>query len=585
MGILKKRGILYDLTEYRNYCCVCISHLCTYSSRKILRGMVMTYTLSFFILAAAGIYLSGRYLYAIMSNTSHSGQKFFSKVEAPLLALSDGSKTNMSWKIYFWALVRINLIAVILGGLILLMTSNMSLTQVIHTLSSFITNTNLQHYTPETSLTMLGQMFVIMVMMFLSSASGIAVGFAFIRGLSGQALGNFYKDITRVLIRYLVPIAFVIGLLLVWQGVPQTLLATQTAHTISGSTQTLYMGPVAAFEAIKHLGTNGGGFFAAGSAVPFENPSVISNLINMVAMTLVPGGMLLAFGFNVRKQHGKKGWLESTPILIASVVFFMLAFALLVFAETQGNPLFTHLGLNSPANLEGKELRFGIVQTALFTTVSSAFTTGSVNSMLDSMTPLGGMVPMVLMMLNVVFGGSGVGLMNVMMYVFLTVFMCGLMIGRSPSYLGKKIESQEMKRVAMVIVIHPLLILGFTALAVVMIQGAGSHHSLSQALYEFTSAAANNGSGFEGLADNTTFWNVSTSIVMIVGRYVTMYLQLSIAAMMLKKQSISESIGTLNTNTPLFTIALIVIIVLISALTFFPTLILGPIAEAVSMGI
>ncbi|QIK86894.1 potassium-transporting ATPase subunit A [Erysipelothrix sp. HDW6B] len=545
----------------------------------------MTYTLSFFIVAAAGIYLSGRYLYTIMNNTSHRGNKVFSKIEAPLLLLSDGTKENMSWKAYFWSLIKVNIIAVVLGGLILWITSNMSLTQVIHTLSSFITNTNLQHYTPETSLTLLGQMFVIMVMMFLSSASGIAVGFAFIRGLSGQPLGNFYKDMTRVLIRYLIPVAFGLGLLLVWQGVPQTLIASQTVHTINGQTQTLYLGPVAAFEAIKHLGTNGGGFFAAGSAVPFENPTLISNLINMVTMTLVPGGMLLAFGFNVRKQHGKKGWLESTPILIASFVFFMLAFVLLVYAEYRGNPLFAHLGLDSTMNFEGKEMRFGIVQSALFTTVSSAFTTGSVNSMLDSMTPLGGMVPMVLMMLNVVFGGSGVGLMNVMMYVFLTVFMCGLMIGRSPSYLGKKIESQEMKRVAMVIVIHPLLILGFTALAVMLMQGSGTHHSLSQALYEFTSAAANNGSGFEGLADNTVFWNLSTSFVMLVGRYVTMYLQLSIAGLMLKKQSMSESIGTLNTNTPLFTIALIVIIVLISALTFFPALILGPIAEAVSMGL
>ena len=457
----------------------------------------------------------------------------------------------------------------------------MSVDQAFNTIVSFMTNTNLQHYAGETQLSLYSQMFVIITFMFVSSASGIAVGFAFIRGLTGKPFGNFYKDIVKILIRFLIPVSFVIAILLVWQGVPQTLQTQMEVTTITGRHQIINLGPVAALEAIKHLGTNGGGFFGASSAMPYENPNLVTNIINMLAMITIPGGLLVAFGLSARKHGDKKSWLESTPLIIVSVIFFLAAFLTITYAEYQGSPVLADLGLTNIGNLEGKELRFGILNSSIFTTVSSSFTTGSVNSMHDSLTALGGLVPMFLMMLNIVFGGSGVGFMNLMMYVFLTVFICGLMIGRTPSYFGKKIESQEMKRVAMVIIIHPLLILGFTAIALKVLGLTGiSNHNYSQILYEFTSASANNGSGFEGLQDNTLFWNVSTALVMFIARYVTMYLQLSVVGLLYKKQTMNDSIGTLRTNTGIFTIALLVIIILISALTFFPALILGPITES-----
>lgn len=537
----------------------------------------MVYLVLLLILSISTIYLSGRWLYKIMMFKSSWTDSFFLKIEKSLYRFLGEKHENQSAKKYFYAMFKLNMVLAVCAFIVLLLPFNgLTIEQALHTAISFITNTNLQHYAPESQLGLVSQMLAIVMMMYVSCASGVAVGFAFIRGLVGKPMGNFYQDFIRIMLRYLIPVTFVMAIVLVWQGVPQTFVTSVQTKSIEGVSQGIAMGPVALFTAIKHVGTNGGGFFSANAAMPYENPTLITNTIYMLAMIAIPGGFLYAFGLSAKTDTSKH--LQSNPLYVLSALFFVAALALLYFSEMKGNPLFA--GLHETFNLEGKELRFGILHSSLFTSVSSAFTTGAVNTMYDSLTPLGGLVPMVLMMLNVVFGGSGVGFMNLSMYVLLTVFISGLMIGRTPEYLGKKIESKEMKRVAIVIIIHPLLILGFSALALVVVNQVSNSHQLSRVLYEFTSASANNGSGFEGLQDNTMFFNLTTAFVMFIARYVTIYLQLQVAGMLRSKKTLHETVGTLNTNTMVFTIALGVIIISISALTFFPVLILGPIHEA-----
>ncbi|MEG0721166.1 MAG: potassium-transporting ATPase subunit KdpA, partial [Lachnospiraceae bacterium] len=343
----------------------------------------------------------------------------------------------------------------------------------------------------------------------------------------------------------------------------------------------------------KHLGTNGGGFFGANSATPFENPTVISNIVEMISMMILPGACVVTFGkmLHRRKKEEKTPWIgkQGKVIFAAMAVIFLLGLSLCYQAELAGNPTLAKAGLNQTAgSMEGKEVRFGIAQSTLFTTVTTSFTTGTVNNMHDTLTPLGGLVPMLHMMLNCVFGGKGVGLMNMIMYAILAVFLCGLMIGRTPEYLGKKIEGKEMKLVALVLIIHPLLILGFSALAVSTGSGLAGisnpgFHGLSQVLYEYASSSANNGSGFEGLADNTVFWNVTAGLAMFFGRYITMIAQLAIAGSLLAKKRMNESIGTLRTDNVIFTITLIAVVYIFAALTFSPALALGPIAEHLTL--
>lgn len=448
------------------------------------------------------------------------------------------------------------------------------------------------------------QLCVIIFMMFTSAASGYAACMAFCRGVSGRKMGNFYEDVIRVTTRILIPFSFVIGLLLVSQGVPQTLQANETIQTIEGKMQDLALGPVAALEAIKHLGTNGGGFFGANSATPFENPTVISNIIETISMMILPGSCVVAFGHMIHdnrkenaarkavapKQFGKPMLMgrQAAVIFGAMSILFVVGLVICYSAEMAGNPVTHSLGLAQAGNMEGKETRFGIAQSALFTTVTTSFTTGTVNNMHDSLTPLGGLVPMLHMMLNCVFGGKGVGLMNMVMYVILAVFICGLMVGRTPEYLNKKIEGREMKLVALVILIHPLLILGFSALGVATQTGTSGitnpgYHGLSQVLYEFASSAANNGSGFEGLADNSVFWNITTGLAMFFGRYFSIVAQLAVAGSLLAKKKVNESIGSLKTDNVTFMIILVFIVYIFAALTFFPALALGPVAEHLSL--
>lgn len=549
----------------------------------------------------------GRYMYHIATNQKTFADVVFNPIDKGIYKVCGIKGEDMGWKKYALSLLMANGVMVLVGYLILRIQGilflnpngieGMEPSLSFNTIISFMTNTNLQHYSGESGLAYVSQMCVIIFMMFTSAASGYAACMAFCRGLSGRKLGNFYQDMVRITTRILVPAAFLVGLLLVSQGTPQTLDGNFTVETVEGKYQDIAMGPVAALESIKHLGTNGGGFFGANSTTPFENPTVISNIAEMISMMILPGACVVTFGLMLheRKKEKKK---EQKKVLMGrqgAVVFgamgilFLVGLLICFNAEKAGNPVIGEMGINQDmGSMEGKEVRFGIAQSSLFTTVTTSFTTGTVNNMHDTLTPLGGMVPMLHMMLNCVFGGKGVGLMNMVMYVILAVFICGLMVGRTPEYLNKKIEGKEMKLVAIVILIHPLLILGFSALAVTMQAGLDGitnpgFHGLSQVLYEYASSAANNGSGFEGLADNSVFWNVTTGLAMFFGRYLAIVTQLAIAGSLLRKKRVNESIGTLRTDNVVFMIILVFIVYIFAALTFFPALALGPIAEHLSL--
>lgn len=552
----------------------------------------------------------GKYMYHIATEQKTFADKVFDSVDRLIYKVCGIKGENMGWKTYALTLLTANAVMVFVGYLILRLQNflflnpngidGMEASLSFNTVISFMTNTNLQHYSGESGLAYVSQMCVIIFMMFTSAASGYAACMAFCRGLSGRKLGNFYRDMVRITTRILIPVSFIIALILVSQGTPQTLIGNLTIETVEGKLQDLAMGPVAALEAIKHLGTNGGGFFGANSATPFENPTVISNIVEMISMMILPGACVVTFGHMLAEKRRelkeariekKKIWMGRQGAVIFGAMAILFAVGLLICynAEMAGNPIVSEMGIDQSAgSMEGKEVRFGVAQSSLFTTVTTSFTTGTVNNMHDTLTPLGGMVPMLHMMLNCVFGGKGVGLMNMVMYVILAVFICGLMVGRTPEYLNKKIEGKEMKLVAIVILIHPLLILEFSGLAVSLQAGLDgitnpSFHGLSQVLYEYASSAANNGSGFEGLADNSVFWNVTTGLAMFFGRYIAIVAQLAIAGSLLAKKKVNETIGTLRTDNVTFMIILVFIVYIFAALTFFPALALGPIGEHLSL--
>ena len=548
----------------------------------------------------------GRYMYHIATDQKTFADRVFDPVDRLIYKICGIKGGDMNWKEYALSLVTANAVMILVGYLILRIQGflflnpngigGMEESLSFNTIISFMTNTNLQHYAGESGLSYAAQMCVIIFMMFTSAASGYAACMAFCRGLSGRKLGNFFADMVRIITRVLLPLAFIVGLLLVSQGTPQTLAGNITVETIEGTYQDIAMGPVAALESIKHLGTNGGGFFGANSSTPFENPTVISNMIEMLSMMLLPGACVVTFGLMLHDRKKEKKTVrkpfmgrQGAVIFGAMAILFVIGLTICVGAERAGNPVIEATGINQDmGSMEGKEVRFGVDQSALFTTVTTSFTTGTVNNMHDSLTPLGGMVPLLHMMLNCVFGGKGVGLMNMVTYVILAVFICGLMVGRTPEYLNKKIEGKEMKLIAIIILIHPLLVLGFSGLAVSMQDGlAGitnpSFHGLTQVLYEYASSAANNGSGFEGLADNSVFWNVTTGLAMFFGRYIALIAQLAIAGSLLKKKTVNETIGTLRTDNVTFMIILVFIVYIFAALTFFPALALGPIAEHLAL--
>lgn len=571
----------------------------------------------------------GIYVYHIAAGKHTFADPVFDHVDNVIYKVSGIKKDKgMNWKTYAIALLATNGVMILLGYIILRIQSiplfnpngigNMEESLSFNTIISFMTNTNLQHYSGESGLSYLSQMLVITFMMFVSVASGYAACIAFIRGLAGKTkdnVGNFFVDLVRITTRVLIPFSIVGGLLLVWQGVPQNFSGNVVVDTIEGAKQIIAMGPVAALEIIKHLGTNGGGFLGANSSTPIENPTIISNLIELYSMMILPGACVITFGKMVRDrkkaQQAENGelaeattlrtrrsftaWMygrEGRSIFAAMGIIFLIGLGVCFWSESQGNPALQEIGVSqSMGSMEGKEVRFGIAQSAMFTTTTTSFTTGTVNNMHDTLTPLGGMIPLLHMMLNVVFGGKGVGLMNMIMYAILAVFICGLMIGRTPEYLGKKIEGREMKLTALCIIIHPFLILSFSALAIALVNVLPDNngltnpgfHGLSQVLYEYSSSAANNGSGFEGLADNTMFWNITAGLAMFFGRYLSIVIQLAIAGSLMKKRFVSESVGTLHTDTASFAVILVFVVYIFAALTFFPVLALGPIAEHLTL--
>ena len=459
---------------------------------------------------------------------------------------------------------------------------------------SFITNTNWQSYVPESTMSNLVQMAGLTVHNFVSAATGIALALALIRGFSrrsARTLGNFWVDLTRCTLYVLLPISIVLALVFVWQGMPQTLGSNIEATTLEGAKQTIAVGPVASQEVIKLLGTNGGGFFNANSAHPFENPTGVTNLIEMVLIFTLAAALTNVFGRMVGSE--RQGW----AIFAAMSVLFLAGVATVYAAEASGNPNFAALHVDSAAtslqaggNMEGKEVRFGIANSALFTTITTDTSCGAVNTMHDSLMPLAGMIPLANIMLGeVIFGGVGSGLYGILLFAVIAVFIAGLMVGRTPEYLGKKIEAKEVKMSMLAVLILPLSILGFTALAVVIEPGlAGMSnagpHGFSEVLYAYDSATGNNGSAFAGLSANTLFYNVTLGIAMLVGRFLFIVPMLAVAGSLVGKKIAPPSGGTFPTDGGLFVGLLVGVILIVGGLTFFPALALGPVVEHLAMG-
>jgi K+-transporting ATPase ATPase A chain len=455
-----------------------------------------------------------------------------------------------------------------------------------NTAASFTTNTNWQSYTPETTMSYLTQMAGLAWHNFTSAAAGIGVALAFARGLTRKkgpdgpkTLGNFWVDLVRALLYVLLPLSALAALILISQGSLQNLAPYRELSTLEGAKQVIAMGPVASQEAIKMLGTNGGGFFNANSAHPFENPTALTNLLQVVLIFAIPAALTYTYG--LMAGDTKQGWV----LFAAMAVLFAAGVGTVYWAESHANPALEGLGIAQPGNLEGKEVRFGIAGSALFATVTTDASCGAVNSMHDSYTALGGLVPLVNIQLGeVIFGGVGAGLYGMLIFVLLAVFIAGLMVGRTPEYLGKKIEAREVTMATLYVLVFPLIILCFSAWAAVApyalssLNNAGPH-GLSEILYAFSSAAGNNGSAFGGLNGNTLFLNTTLGLAMLFGRFWMILPPLAIAGSMVGKKTVEPGPGTFPTNGALFTVLLISIVVIVGALTFFPALSLGPIVE------
>lgn len=545
--------------------------------------------------------LAGFMVKRMQAPLSANEQRWFSRFG--MLGVDNHGKLSgeMNWKQYAIAILLFNIIGLValfglqlLQGILPLNPEKFSAPtwhSAFNTAISFMTNTNWQSYGGESTMSYLTQMLGMSLQNFLSGATGIAVAFALIRGLTrknAQGIGNAWVDLWRSNLYILLPIAIVITLLLVSQGVIQTLSSTVSVSTLQGAVQNIALGPVASQEAIKMLGTNGGGFFNANSAHPFENPTALSNFIEMLAIFLIPTALCFCLG----KISGNLR--QGIVILSAMTLLFLGMYWLTVSSELAGNPWLANQvsGLVSPdmsGNMEGKETRFGIVASSLFATITTAASCGAVNAMHDSFTPMGGLAPMLQMQLGeVVFGGVGAGLYGMLLFAILAVFVSGLMIGRTPEYLGKKIEPYEMKMVVLGLLAAPLTVLIGTAISVMTEAGqAGvfnpSAHGFSEILYAFSSAANNNGSAFAGLGANTPFYNVMLGIAMLVGRFGVILPVLALAGSLAKKPRLPVNNGTLPTTTPLFVGLLIGTVLLVGALTFIPALALGPIIEQIWM--
>ncbi len=542
-------------------------------------------------------YPLGLFMARVADSAAVPGMRWMGKLEALFYrAAGDGSTAAQTWKSYALALIAFNAVgAVAVYALQRVQAwlplnpegmANVSADSSFNTAVSFVANTNWQGYSGEQTMSILTQMLALAGQNFFSAATGIAVAFALIRGFaarSSNAIGNFWVDLTRSTLYLLLPLAIVFALFFASQGVVQNFAGHVDAQVLDGAgaaTQAIPMGPVASQEAIKLLGTNGGGYFNANSAHPFENPNALSNFVQMVAIFLIPAGLCFTFGRMVGDM--RQGW----AVLGAMTILFVIAATFAYMAEQQANPVLSALGVDaSSGNMEGKETRFGIAASSLFAAVTTAASCGAVNAMHDSFMPLGGMVPMVLMQLGeVVFGGVGSGLYGMLVFAILAVFIAGLMIGRTPEYLGKKIGAYEMKMASLVILITPCLVLIGTAIAV--IAGAGKAgianpgaHGFSEILYALSSAANNNGSAFAGLSANTPFYNTLLAVAMWFGRFGVIVPVLAIAGSLAARQRLGANAGTMPTHGPLFVGLLAGIVLLVGILNYVPALALGPVAE------
>jgi K+-transporting ATPase ATPase A chain len=463
----------------------------------------------------------------------------------------------------------------------------------LNTSISFVTNTNWQSYTPETTMSYLVQMAGLTVHNFVSAATGIALAVALIRGFarrSAKGVGNFWVDLTRTTLYVLLPISIAVALFFVWQGVPQTLSAYVHAIGLEGGKQTIALGPVASQEVIKMLGTNGGGFFNANSAHPFENPTALTNLVQMVLIFSLGAALTNVFGRMVGNE--RQGW----AIFGVMAVLFLAGATVVYSAEAVGNPAFTPFHIDQSAgalqaggNMEGKDVRFGIANSALFTTVTTDASCGAINNQHDSLMPLGGLIPMVNIQLGeIIFGGVGSGLYGMLLFAIIAVFVAGLMVGRTPEYLGKKIEAKEVKMAMLALLILPFSILGFTAVASVLQVGLtplgnAGPHGFSEILYAYTSATGNNGSAFSGLSPNTLFYNTTLGAAMLIGRFLMIVPMLAVAGSLVTKKIVPPSSGTFPTDGPLFVGLVVGVILIMGGLTYFPALSLGPIVEHFAM--
>lgn len=543
----------------------------------------------------------GRYIGKIFCNEKTRLGKIFNPVDKLFYRLGAvNPDKEMNWKQHLTALLTINLVWFLVSMFVLTNMSwlplnpdknpSMSGDLAFNTAISFVTNTNLQHYSGETGLSYLGQL-TLMLWQFISAACGMATAaivFFTMKEKTTDKFGNFYFLFVRSCTRLLFPLALVVSMLLLFNGTPMTFEGKDTTTNLQGDTIQVSRGPVAAFVAIKQLGANGGGFFGPNSAHPFENPTYFTNIIETISIFLIPVALVFSLGYVLKRR--KLTW----TIFGVMTIGFILLLIPAVIHEMNGNPVIAKMGIAQPmGSMEGKEVRFGSAASAYWAINTTVTSNGSVNAMHDSLTPLSGMNTLLGMMLNCLYGGVGVGFLNFYIFIILAVFISGLMVGRTPEFLGKKIEAREMKIAMMIALLHPFLILTGTAIASYLYAHnpeacAGwlnnpGYHGFSEMLYEFTSSSANNGSGFEGLGDNTPFWNIACGIVMLLARYLPIIGPVAIAGSLASKKYIPESAGTLKTDTATFGLIVFAVITIVAALAFFPALALGPISEYFSL--
>ena len=539
----------------------------------------------------------GRYIGKVFEGDKTWLDRLFNPIDKTFFKLSGiDAKKEMNWKQHLVALLTINLVWFLLSMFILMNMGwlplnpdgNPSMTAdlAFNTSVSFVTNTNLQHYSGETGLSYLGQM-ILMLWQFISAATGIAICAAVFNAMKERTtdkLGNFYNYLVRSATRILFPLSIVVALILVFNGTPMNYEGKSQYVSVQGDTVNVSRGPAAAMVAIKQLGTNGGGYFGPNSAHPLENPNYFTNIVENLSIILIPIAMIFSLGYVLKRK--KFAWM----IFGVMTLGFLLLLFNAVYFEMHGNPAIAKMGISQPlGSMEGKEVRFGPAASAYWGVTTTVTSNGSVNAMHDSFTPLAGMSALLGMMINSFYGGVGVGFLNFYIFIIIAVFISGLMVGRTPEFLGKKIEAKEMKIASIIALLHPLLILAGTAISSYLYAhnptayagwlNTPGNHGFSEMLYEFTSSSANNGSGFEGLGDNTPFWNIACGVVMLLARFLPIIGPVAIAGILAKKKYIPESAGTLKTDTGTFGIMVFAVIFILAALSFFPALTLGPIAE------